>query len=181
MIKMCTFKGQAEKTLMTSLRHHQRAQFSFFTMIQKNPQKNPTICLFSITKAKWFKKEKMQLTQLYPIITWIHRARLFGSIPLWANVSLWFSCIRLRPWPVLLVAAILSLMVRVGLANDRTVQVQFTAQAGVEHLAAPQLLLQSPVLPLQALQPAGTGHTFLLRSTYGRDGCSRPIRRVSLA
>ena len=49
MIKMCTFKAQAEKTLMTSLQLQWRAQSNFFTMIPKKTKH--TICLSSITKA----------------------------------------------------------------------------------------------------------------------------------
>lgn len=64
-------------------------------------------------------------------------------------------------------------------------QVQFTAQGGVKLLAAFQLLLQSLVLPVEALQTAGSapvkGHAFYLSSTYKRNRSSYPIGGVSLA
>lgn len=76
-------------------------------------------------------------------------------------------------------AVILFLMVGAVLGHDGAMQVELSAQGGVELLAAPQLLLQSPILSLQALQSAGslpvTGHIFLLSSSH------RPISGVSLA
>lgn len=128
---------------------------------------------------KWKVKITWWSAYLYPIFTWIHHVRLFGSSLLRANVSVSCSCVRLRPWSVL--AVVLFLLVGAGLGHDWAMQVQFTAQGGVELLAAPQLLLQSAVLPLQAQQSAGTRQTFLLNSSCKRDSCSRPIRELSLA
>lgn len=137
-----------------------------------------------------FKQQKLKSTQhckftltwrsayLERVFTWIPWAMLFGSSLLWADDLILFSRIRLRPWSVVVITFLLA---EAGLGHNWAVQVQFTAQGGVELLATPQLLLQSAVLHLQALQSADTGHNFLLNSSYGRDSRFPPITGLLLA
>lgn len=70
-----------------------------------------------------------------------------------------------------------NLLIGSYLGHDAAVQVQLSAQGGVELLTAPQLLLQATVLPLQAVQSAGPPPLVLLDSSCR----PRPIRRLLLA